>query len=162
MKKKFLLGLALTVLFVSGCQKKDYHVNGNRVVCVQDESKTSNHSVLWFYSGHDGKNCPGDVMLLGKPTHIECYGAGSKCYKAVSVNIVTNSNFETIAVTTDTFDLTSEDVFLMPDRSLDYVDENNNRIFLNIPEQLVYRDTTTQQFTFTGLFFSNTAAYNNY
>ena len=117
--------------------KKDYHVNGNRVVCVQDESKTSNHSVLWFYSGHDGKNCPGDVMLLGKPTHIECYGAGSKCYKAVSVNIVTNSNFETIAVTTDTFDLTSEDVFLMPDRSLDYVDENNNRIFLNIPEQLV-------------------------
>ncbi len=100
-------------------------------------------------------------MLLGKPTHIECYGAGSKCYKAVSVNIVTNSNFETIAVTTDTFDLTSDDFFLMPDRSLDYVDENNNRIFLNIPEQLVYRDTTTLQFTFTGLFFSNTAAYNN-
>ena len=62
---------------------------------------------------------------------------------------------------TDTFGLTSADFFLMPDRSLSYTDENNNRIFLNIPEQLVYRDTTTLQFTFTGLFFSTTAAYNN-
>jgi hypothetical protein len=49
----------------------------------------------------------------------------------------------------------------MPDRSLNYTDENNNRIFLNIPEQTVYRDNVTQQFTFTGLFFSNTAAYTN-
>ncbi|MBQ6157025.1 MAG: hypothetical protein IJK22_10540, partial [Bacteroidales bacterium] len=57
--------------------------------------------------------------------------------------------------------LTSENIFLMPDRSLNYTDENNNRIFLNIPAQLVYRDTVTQQFTFTGLFFSTTAAYSN-
>jgi hypothetical protein len=65
------------------------------------------------------------------------------------------------ATTTDTFDLTSEDFFLMPNRSLNYTDENNNRIFLNIPEQLVWRDSTTLQFTFTGLFFTNTPAYSN-
>jgi hypothetical protein len=65
------------------------------------------------------------------------------------------------ATTTDTFGLTSEDFFLMPDRSLNYTDENNNRIYLNIPEQLVFRDTVTQQFTFTGLFFSDAAAYSN-
>ena len=65
------------------------------------------------------------------------------------------------ATTTDTFDLTTEDFFLMPDRSLNYTDENNNRIFLNIPGQMVYRDTATLQFTFTGLFFSETAAYSN-
>ena len=57
--------------------------------------------------------------------------------------------------------MTSEDFFVMPDRSLNYTDENNNRIFLNIPAQQVYRDSVTQQFTFTGLFFSNTAAYTN-
>ncbi len=33
--------------------------------------------------------------------------------------------------------------------------------YLNIPAQLVYRDPATLQFTFTGLFFSNTAAYAN-
>ncbi|MBR4911877.1 MAG: hypothetical protein IKZ54_03440, partial [Bacteroidales bacterium] len=65
------------------------------------------------------------------------------------------------ATTTDTFGLTSEDIFLMPARSLNYTDANNNRIFLNIPAQLLYRDTTTQQFTFTGLFFSDRAAYSN-
>ena len=37
----------------------------------------------------------------------------------------------------------------MPDRSLNYTDEKGNRIFLNIPGQMVYRDTTTMQFTFT-------------
>ena len=30
-----------------------------------------------------------------------------------------------------------------------------------IPEQMVYRDTSSLQFTFTGLFFSETAAYSN-
>ena len=65
------------------------------------------------------------------------------------------------ATTTDTFGLTTEDFFVMPDRSLNYTDENNNRIFLNIPAQQVYRDSVAQQFTFTGLFFSNTAAYAN-
>jgi hypothetical protein len=65
------------------------------------------------------------------------------------------------ATTTDTFDLTSEDFFLMPDRSLNYTDEKGRRIFLNIPEQLVYRDTATLQFTFTGLFFSDGPAYTN-
>jgi hypothetical protein len=49
----------------------------------------------------------------------------------------------------------------MPDRSLNYTDENNNRIFLNIPEQLLFRDSTTQQFTFTGLFFSDGPVYDN-
>ena len=65
------------------------------------------------------------------------------------------------ATTMDTFGLTTEDFFLMPDRSLSYTDENNNRIFLNIPEQLLFRDSTTQQFTFTGLFFSDGPVYSN-
>ena len=68
---------------------------------------------------------------------------------------------DVIATTMDTFGLTTEDFFLMPDRSLNYTDEDNNRIFLNIPGQLLFRDTATQQFTFTGLFFSDEPAYSN-
>jgi hypothetical protein len=49
----------------------------------------------------------------------------------------------------------------MPDRSLEYTDEDNNRVYLNIPAQMVYRDTATKQFTFTGLFFSETPEYTN-
>ncbi|MCR4873007.1 MAG: hypothetical protein K5885_05620 [Bacteroidales bacterium] len=57
--------------------------------------------------------------------------------------------------------MTSEDFFVMPYRSLNYTDENNNRIFLNIPAQQVYRDSVTQQFTFTGLFFTDDPEYTN-
>jgi hypothetical protein len=35
-------------------------------------------------------------------------------------------------------------------------------MYLNIPEQLVFRDTATLQFTFTGLFFTDAPEYTNY
>ncbi len=66
------------------------------------------------------------------------------------------------ATTVDTLDLTSENFFAMPYRSLYfYTDENNDRIYLNIPEQLVFRDSVTRQFTFTGLSFTVGPMYSN-
>ncbi len=99
-------------------------------------------------------------MMDGHPIHVNCMGAGDECANMVAVQLQQIGTAVT-ATTTDTFDLTTEDFFLMPDRSLNYTDENNNRIFLNIPGQMVYRDTTTLQFTFTGLFFSEGPAYSN-
>ena len=70
--------------------------------------------------------------------------------------------FETFGTYLDTFGLTSEDFFLMPARSLYYyTEDNNNHVYLNIPEQMVYRDTATLQFTFTGLFLTNVPEYSN-
>ena len=99
-------------------------------------------------------------MMYGQLVHVNCIGTGDDCLRTAAVQLQ-QVGTEISATTTDTFDLTSDDFFLMPDRSLSYTDEKNNRIFLNIPEQMVYRDTTTLQFTFTGLFFSETAAYSN-
>ena len=87
-------------------------------------------------------------------------GYGNICVRATNVTL--NQIGSAITATTiDTFDLTSEDFFLMPDRSLSYTDINNNQIYLNIPSQLVFRDEDTQQFTFTGLSFSEAALYSN-
>ncbi len=135
--------------------------NLNRVVPVQTCEKSSNNYVLLTYAGHDAKDCSGCILFNGRLIHINCQGRGDACLHsaAVTLNQVASS---VTATTTDTFDLTSEDFFLMPDRSLNYTDEKGRRIFLNIPEQMVYRDTATLQFTFTGLFFSETAAYNNF
>ncbi len=80
-------------------------------------------------------------------------GDGHICLTSAAVSL-NQVGADLTATTTDTFGLTSEDFFNMPDRSLNYTDEN-------IPAQQVYRDSVTQQFTFTGLFFSNTAAYTN-
>ena len=87
-------------------------------------------------------------------------GHGNYCATSAAVQLQ-QAGYTINAVTTDTFDLTSEDFFLMPDRSLDYTDDKNNHYYLNIPGQMVYRDSTTLQFTFTGLFFSNSPAYEN-
>lgn len=134
--------------------------SSNRVIPVQTGEKTANECMFVTNLGHDAKGCPGCIFFHGKYVHVDCQGHGTACRVAATVSL-NQSGTDITATTTDTFGLTSDDFFLMPDRSLDYVDENNNRIFLNILEQLVYRDTTTLQFTFTGLFFSNTAAYNN-
>ena len=99
-------------------------------------------------------------MMNGHVFHIDCMGNGNYCAAIATVQLQQIGTAVT-ATTTDTFDLTSEDFFLMPDRSLNYTDEKGRRIFLNIPEQMVYRDTATLQFTFTGLSFSETAAYSN-
>ena len=91
---------------------------------------------------------------------MDCMGEGNYCAMATAVHLQQVGPFVT-ATTTDTFGLTSLDFFLMPDRSLEYVDEKGSHIFLNIPGQMVYRDTATLQFTFTGLFLSDRAAYSN-
>lgn len=87
-------------------------------------------------------------------------GDGNYCALATSVQLQ-QVGTAISATTTDTFDLTSEDFFLIPNRSLGFKDDKGNQVFLNIPEQMAYRDTASLQFTFTGLFFSETAAYSN-
>lgn len=99
-------------------------------------------------------------MVNGQTVHVNCMGQGNYCATIAAVQLQQVGTAIT-ATTTDTFGLTSLDFFLMPDRSLGFKDDKGNQVFLNIPEQMVYRDTATLQFTFTGLFYSNTAAFDN-
>ena len=146
------------ILSVGGCQKNvSPQTDGNILIPMKSDSREGSH-VLVFFAGHDGKNCPGCIMIGGNLYHVECQGAGTKCRKSSMVSIV-KSGADFTATTTDTFALTSEDYFLMPARSLHYLDSLNNPIYLNIPGQLLFRDSTTQQFTFTGLSFSNRPIY---
>lgn len=166
MKKQYLyLIFAMALLWCQSCERTSGSQNespdlANRVIPLSSESKDSGY-LITIRIGHSITFCGGRCVTIGgKPYHFNCMGDGNVCLKAAAVTL-DQAGTDITATTTDTFGLTSEDLFLMPDRSLNYTDENNNRIYLNIPEQLVFRDTVTQQFTFTGLFFSNTAAYSN-
>ena len=166
MKKALTLTL-LAALLLYACEKEENQTATqeqtlNRVVALSGNAKTGNSTHLFAMSmGHSSKDCKGCVMMDGHRIHINCMGAGDECAYTFAVQLQQIGTAVT-ATTTDTFDLTSEDFFLMPDRSLYYgKDEKGNDIYLNIPEQMVYRDTATLQFTFTGLFFSETAAYSN-
>lgn len=155
------VALSLLIMFISagGCQKGvSPQTDGNYLIPMGSESKDGGGHLMVFFAGHDGKNCPGCVMIGGNLYHVECQGPGTKCRVSSRVSIVQSGSFVT-ATTTDTFGLTSEDYFLMPARSLYYADSLSNPIYLNIPDQLLFRDTTTLQFTFTGLSFTNKPVY---
>ena len=165
MKRVLTLTTLAVILLLGSCKKEkqnveSYHPSPNRVITLPSDGKSLSNTLFVMSIGHKAENCEGCIWNNGKYIHIDCMGPGSYCSKSVAV-VLNEVGSDITATTTDTFDLTSEDFFLMPDRSLNYTDENNNRVYLNIPEQMVYRDAVTRQFTFTGLFITNTPEYSN-
>ena len=154
----------LSLIAVSCQKKKDFlisPVQTNYITSIQNATKTSQSYYMVTDIGHNGRNCPGCVLIEGQWVHINCQGPGNACRVSSNVSLYSSGNSAYI-VTTDTFGLTDQDFFNMPHRSLfvEY-DEKNNEVWLNIPAQLVFRDSTTQQFTFTGLYYSNSAVFEN-
>lgn len=164
MKKVIFSLMVVCACTAFSCTKsndKDNLVFSNMVIQDLTDVKESGLYSLRVNVGHNSSDCKGAcIQINGTPTHVDCQGFGHCCQLLTSVSLAQMGTAIT-ATTTDTFDLTSEDFFLMPDRSLNYTDEKGRRIFLNIPGQMVYRDTATLQFTFTGLFFSERAAFSN-
>ena len=161
-KTVFFLMMAIACSINSSCTKtSDNLSSGDSLIPESSGSKDANTYVLSTRVGHKCSECGGRcIQINGVPTHADCMGVGRYCALLSSVTI-SQSGTAVTATTTDTFGLTSGDFFLMPDRSLNYTDENNNRMYLNIPEQLVFRDSVTRQFTFTGLFFTDDPEYTN-
>ena len=166
MKRMYLYLIVMTAMLLgASCEKtsksqSDGYDLGNRVIPLSTASKEAEY-LLTIRIGHLITDCGGRcVTINGTPCHFDCMGLGHVCLHSAAVSF--NQVGTTItATTTDTFGLTNQDFFNMPARSLNYTDESNNRIYLNIPAQLIYRDEETQQFTFTGLSFSDGPMYTN-
>ncbi|MBR4135457.1 MAG: hypothetical protein IKU03_03485 [Bacteroidales bacterium] len=109
--------------------------------------------------GHDGATCPGCMTVDGITFHVDCQGLGDRCAKSSRVALQEVEGGYTLT-TLDTLGLTSDDFCNMSARSLQ-CSEDAEYAYLNIPAQLVYRDSTTLQFTFTGLTFSDEPVYSN-
>lgn len=120
---------------------------------------------ITFTVGHAASECNNSCIVInGTPGHADCLGWGDDCVITIRLwPIGGQPKGETFSAVVDTvWSLTTEDYFNMPDRSLTVLDApSESQTYLNIPAQLVFRDSVTQQFTFTGLFFSTTAAYTN-
>jgi hypothetical protein len=162
----YLKAFFLALPFLSmGCQKvSTNHLllsESNRAIAMNNDAKSGQGYVIISDIGHEAKNCPGCILINGELVHIDCQGTGNACRVSSNVSLYSSGNSAYI-VTTDTFGLTDHDFFNMPSRSLfvEY-DEKNNEVWLNIPAQLVFRDSTTRQFTFTGLYYSNSAVFEN-
>lgn len=164
MKKIVFAYLSALLLFCfSQCAKPVEHATLVSQGCISPVFSNGKSMVyqMTMNVGHSGKNCPGCIKMKDNTyIHIDCQGRGNEC--TVSSNVVLSGNsYNLIAVTTDTFGLTDQSLFNMPDRSLLTEDEKGQPVYLNIPAQLVYRDSITLQFTLNGLYYSASAAYDN-
>ena len=156
---KIALAMFMSVALVS-CADKPQTWKNTIVVQSSGEKTGSENYTMFVNIGHQASDCKNScVTVNGQSMHVNCQGAGNYCSKSASV-VIQDIGGSVIAVTTDTFGLTSEDFFYMPARSLSTPTIGPEH-YLNIPAQVVYRDSAKQQFTFTGLFYSETPAYSN-
>jgi len=165
LKKLVIISVMMTLMLATtlSCRKEPMSHNQKigQLVPLGTNAKTENQYVLFFFMGHDASKCPGCLYVGGSLAHIDCQGVGSACRKASAVALTYDIDNNLIATTVDTFGLTDLDVLNMPSRSFALEIDEGVYSYLNIPAQLVYRDSVTLQFTFTGLSFTCRPLYGN-
>mgnify|MGYP003411699502 FL=1 len=156
----FFLILILLSLWTFSCQKEEENAPiAPNEATIANLTKGMQNGILTIRVGHSAKECNGCIPVGDKLVHVGCSGYGTLCEITARVSIIDNG-LQVSAVTTDTFGLTTLDYFNMPARSL-AVEDENEKYYLNIPAQMLYRDSKTLQFTLTGLFYSAEAYYEN-
>ena len=115
--------------------------------------------VLYASLGHSGTNCPGCVASGGQHIHLDCQGPGNACQIRITMSLVPTRDGAYYGIVTNPDDLTSNNTFLMPNRSFYIIDSSGE--FLNIPEQTVYRDEENETFMFYDIFFSEWQMFGN-
>jgi hypothetical protein len=171
MRKKIVLIMVLTVIAMTACKKipnmeNRSHYPQNYAVMSDNSMKEGSDPIEITYAvGHTAQDCNNScITLYGVDGHVDCQGWGEACIVTIRIwPIGGETKSATFNALVDTvWSLTSEDFFIMPARSLTVMGtEENAPMYLNIPSQILFRDTTTQQFTFKGLFFSNKPAFSN-
>lgn len=165
MKEKLILPAFIFVMLFFSCSKTEIHhqipSKGLNYVIVSDDDSKDDSNGYVITVGHSAAGCSGCVMAGGQVFHVDCMGPGSACtiqFIAKPGDQSKNSVFELITINGN--ELTTENYFLMPDRSLYVDDQNPEDLWLNIPAQYVEKDALGQ-FTFTGLYYSDIPLYPN-
>ena len=171
MEKNLVILLFMSLIVMSTCDKT-FHSSScgplpeNYAMIGESFSKEGGKPIeITYRVGHNANTCNNSCILVnGIPSHEDCQGYGDACVVKIRLwPIGGQPKGGTFSMMVDTlWEPTSGDFFNMPARSLIVLDSPDAiSRFLNIPSQLLERDSHTQQFIFNGLFFSDTAAYNN-
>lgn len=110
--------------------------------------------------GHKKENC--DASCGKNRKHIDCQGSGSEC--SIFGSIEMKPIFKSTAQETYTGhclypeDISDEETFSMPDRSF-FIQESNQ--WVNIPKQLLKRDSQDGCFIIKNITFTHQAVYPN-
>ncbi len=159
----FVLLCAITFSFMS-CEKREHFVTDNEHWAqeIPNAKKTGTLYSIGTLCGHTISECGGNCLPPPFSGHMDCQGAGTHCTMSATILVVPSAPTLFTATTQDSTDLTSEEFFNMPDRSLYMgMDGDGKPQWLNIPAQLSIRDSVTRVFTFNGLYYSSQQIYKN-
>jgi len=107
--------------------------------------------------GHTVQQCGGKcIKIFGDYGHIDCRGFGNICNFKVNANYLFFPNDNGGTLTLDEVNELGDDlVFPFPNRSLKITNpQNNNDLWLNIPEQVLTRTNVAESFILLGVWFS--------
>lgn len=171
MKNNLVAILVMSLMVMSACDKTFISNSPGTMpenyatimdTCSKDNGKPIE---ITYRVGHTASDCNNSCILVnGIPSHEDCQSYGEACVIVIRLwPIGGQPQGETFSMAVDTlWEPTSGDFFNMPARSLTVLDNPDvTSQFLNIPAQMLKRDSLTRRFTFERLFFSDTAAYSN-
>jgi hypothetical protein len=182
MNKQILLyGLAALIAFTTmiscndnpsntGTIQQDENNNATQIMNNNENGKIQTMaSAIYKINtkvGHSASTCNGCVIINGKYVHVDCMGSGNQCSSSGTVKLTLASTESGInyyqGMTLYEYELTTEDYFLFPARSLWVYNEfTGTECWMNIPEQMLNRDKNTNQFTFKGIYFSDKQEFDN-
>ena len=128
---------------------------------IPNDKKTGTLYSIGTLCGHTISECGGNCMPPLFGGHLDCQGYGTHCAMSATLNVVSVGVNQFVGTTQDSTDLTGEEFFNMPDRSLYLGMDGGKPLWLNIPAQLSIRDSVTRVFTFNGLYYSGKQVYQN-
>lgn len=172
MKKiQFLFVILLALVMVSCMDQENQTLNTNptantgTITCDEHDHGNLEKGIFngKLNVGHTATDCNNSCTYMnGKLCHVDCQSYGSACSLNQKLTLKSNGDGTYQATTLNADELTSLDIFNMPDRSIYAgLDENNVEIWINIPAQLSYKDVTSQQFTFKDVFITDKQFYSN-
>jgi len=175
-----LVLVSLVGLLATSCVK-DNEIENNAVekkeVCASTaelltQLKSTSYAgtyAMTTNAGHKSTDCGGKCKYYnGKWGHVDCQGNGHICTLRASINITASVSDKSTEVLytgkgINDYEPIDEDTYNMPDRSFLVKDDkfDNGFIWINIPEQLLQRDTETHQFIYKEITFTKEPKYLN-
>lgn len=177
-KNYYFVIMFVFMLFVFSCSKSDvisssnFNANNENIEMKQNEATwISNHDHskgfllnLKFFIGHTAEQCGNRcVKILGVPMHLDCRGFGNICNHIVNVEVATDMYDDLILILTDLDSFGDFEEFQFPDRSFFITNpQNNTELWLNIPEQVLCRNSSDTSIIMCNIWFSEESELENF
>lgn len=170
--------LSAIALIAFACNKSENVISSELISNHENDDDLKTNEATWIYShddskflylkmqisiGHTSNQCGNKcVKIFGQPGHIDCRGFGNVCSKIVDVHYSMEPNGDLRLILCDTAVFGESLDMLLPDRTLFITNpQNNNELWLNIPEQLLIRDSESVPFVIHDIWFSENPELEN-